>query len=87
MVYKHDESGIKPLCFYSGVFCVISMCVSSTVPTSEEAEGAASPLVQVHVVRVDVADEDAVVVVVQVVAAQHVELPPHRRHDMVHSPL
>lgn len=33
------------------------------------------------------ADQDAVVVVVQVVAAQHVEVPPHRRHDVVNPPL
>lgn len=57
------------------------------MPTREEAEGAARPLVQVHVVGVDVADQDAVVVVVQVVPAQHVELPPHRRHDVVNPPL
>lgn len=58
-----------------------------TWPTCEEAEGAARPLVQVHVVRVDVTDQDAVVVVIQVVPTEHVQLPPHRRHDVVHSPL
>lgn len=63
------------------------VCRFSTLPTREEAEGAARPLVQVHVVGVDVADQDAVVVVVQVVPTQHVELPPHRRHDVVNSPL
>ncbi len=63
------------------------MCGFFTLPTREEAEGAARPLVQVHVVGVDVADQDAVVVVVQVVPTQHVELPPHRRHDVVNSPL
>lgn len=57
------------------------------LPTCEEAEGAAGPLVQVHVVAVDVTDQDAVVVVVQVVPAEHVELPPHGRHDVVHAPL
>lgn len=60
---------------------------SSPQPTREEAEGAAGPLVHVHVVGVDVAHQDAVVVVVQVVAAQHVEVPPHRRHDVVDPPL
>lgn len=60
---------------------------SITLPTCEEAEGATRPRVQVHVVGVDVTDEDAVVVVIQVVPAQHVELPPHRRHDVVHAPL
>lgn len=60
---------------------------SSTLPTCEQAEGAARPLVHVHVVGVDVAHQDAVVVVVQVVAPQHVELPPHRRHHVVDSPL
>lgn len=59
----------------------------ATLPTREEAEGAARPLVQVHVVGVDVAHQDAVVVVVQVVPAEHVELPPHRRHDVVNPPL
>lgn len=62
-------------------------CGLFTLPTCEEAEGAARPLVQVHVVGVDVADQDAVVVVVQVVPTEHVELPPHRRHDVVNSPL
>lgn len=57
------------------------------MPTREEAEGAARPLVQVHVVGVDVTDEDAVVVVVQVVPTQHVQLPPDRRHDVVNPPL
>lgn len=33
------------------------------------------------------ADQDAIVVVVQVVPPEHVQLPPHRRHDVVHSPL
>lgn len=63
------------------------MCGFFALPTREEAEGAARPLVQVHVVGVDVADQDAVVVVVQVVPTQHVELPPHGRHDVVNSPL
>lgn len=43
--------------------------------------------VHVHVVGVDMADQDAVVVVIQVVAAQHVQVPPHRRHDVVNPPL
>lgn len=60
---------------------------SSTLPTCEQAEGAARPLVQIHVVGVNMADQDAVVVVVQVVPPQHVELPPHRRHHVVNSPL
>lgn len=51
--------------------------------TCEEAEGAAGPLVQVHVVRVDVADQDAVVVVVQVVSPEHVQVPPHGHHDVI----
>lgn len=33
------------------------------------------------------AHQDAVVVVVQVVPPQHVQLPPHRRHHVVNSPL
>lgn len=37
---------------------------SSTLPTCEQAEGAARPLVQIHVVGVNMADQDAVVVVV-----------------------
>ena len=65
----------------------ITYVARSLLPTREEAEGAARPLVQVHVVGVDVADQNAVVVVVQVVPAQHIELPPHRRHDVVNSPL
>lgn len=60
---------------------------SSTLPTCEQAEGAARPLVQIHVVGVNMADQDAVVVVVQVVPPQHVEPPPHRRHHVVNSPL
>lgn len=44
-------------------------CTFFTLPTREEAEGAASPLVHVHVVRVNVTDQDAVVVVVEVIAA------------------
>lgn len=60
---------------------------SSTPPTCEQAEGAARPLVHVHVVRVNMAHQDAVVVVVQVVPPQHVQLPPHRRHHVVNSPL
>lgn len=40
------------------------MCGFSMLPTCEEAEGAACPLVQIHVVGVDMADQDAVVVVV-----------------------
>lgn len=55
--------------------------------TCEEAEGAAGPLVQVHVVGVDVADQDAVVVVVQVVSSEHIKVPPHGHHDMIDSPL
>lgn len=62
-------------------------CGPTTRPTCEEAEGAARPLVQVHVVGVDGTHQDAVVVVIQVVPAEHVELPPHRRHDVVHPPL
>lgn len=34
------------------------------VVTCEETEGAACPLVHVHVVRVDVSNQDAVIVVV-----------------------
>lgn len=33
------------------------------------------------------ADEDAVVVVVQVIPPQDVQVPPHGRHDVVNSPL
>lgn len=65
----------------------VHTCDSVILPTSEEAEGTASPLVQVHVVGVDMADQDAVVVIVQVIPAQYVELPPHCRHDVVNSPL
>lgn len=61
--------------------------VPSTPPTCEQAEGAARPLVHVHVVGVNMAHQDAVVVVVQVVPPQHVQLPPHRRHHVVNSPL
>lgn len=60
---------------------------SSTLLTCEQAEGAARPLVHIHVIGVDVAHQDAVVVVVQVVPPQHVQLPPHRRHHVVNSPL
>lgn len=62
-------------------------CGFSIWPTCEEAEGAARPLVHVHVVGVNMADQDAVVVVVQVVPTQHIKLSPYRCHDVVDSPL
>lgn len=68
-------------------FMPFAHCVLVGSPTCEQAKGAACPLVHVHVVGVNVADQYAVIVIVQVVPTQYIELPPHCRHDVVYPPL
>lgn len=63
------------------------MGLGGGVLTCQQAEDAATPLVGVHRVRVDVAHQDPIVVEVQVVPAQHVEMAPHSGHNVVYPPL
>lgn len=55
--------------------------------TCEHVEAAACPLVGVYAVGVYVTDQDAIVVVVQVIPTQHVQLPLDSSHGVIHPPL
>lgn len=58
-----------------------------TVLTCEHVEAAACPLVGVYAVGVYVTDQDAIVVVVQVIPTQYVQLPLDSGHGVIHPPL
>lgn len=57
------------------------------VLTGQHVEAAAGPLVSVYAVGVYVTDQDAVIVVVQVIPTQHVQLPLDSSHGVIHPPL